>query len=615
MLAGPVAHFELVRIARKRRTFVLRFLFGLVVLGVVAVDYTLVSDGNRPWFDPGSVSIGEMAWFGRSLFWAVMTAQAVLVLCLTPALVADAIASERQSKTPHDLLTTRLGGGEIVVGKLAARLVSVAAFPALVLPVMSLIAMIGGVSPAGLFLGDAALAATAFFLGALAMLASILARRPRDAVGAAYLLAAVWLFLPPVVTTILDALPGPGPETGHTVREALGWVWPASPLELVTDIAAVLGGGADEVWRRTTWMIGSEVAYGALFVALAAWRLRPSFRRHESRSGVATRSARLARRMFPVPPCGDDPIYWKKAVFNPAVGGLGRRLARLGRAGLLCLIVVGTLFAAKDAFREVRLHGYGSSDEANYSERIAFNMAIRYGGAVLFGVWVLWLGGVAAASITSEREQDTWLGLLATPLDGSDILRGKQRAAFRTTADFGVALVALWLIGLVVGSVHPLGLIAAVAVTGLMAWFVAALGLYSSLKMKATWRARALTQGLVIAPHLCCLIPLPSVLYLVGLSLWSYVEVREAFRGTWRTDAMGGLVYYFAAYYVGGLALYGASAYFLTRGAFRGFDAAADRPRHIKASGPPPPGWGDGPSPSPGPRGVNDPRPAAPPPT
>lgn len=71
----------------------------------------------------------------------------MLVLGLTPALVADAIASERQNKTLHDLLVSRLRSDEIVWGKLAARLLSVAVFPALVLPVLSLVSLFGGVSP------------------------------------------------------------------------------------------------------------------------------------------------------------------------------------------------------------------------------------------------------------------------------------------------------------------------------------------------------------------------------------------------------------------------------------------------------------------------------------
>ena len=90
------------------------------------------------------------------------------MLGLTPALVADAIASERVRKTLHYLLASPLGSGEIVLGKLAARLLGVGVYPALALPIVSLLTLIGGVSPAGLVLGYLALASSAYFLASLA---------------------------------------------------------------------------------------------------------------------------------------------------------------------------------------------------------------------------------------------------------------------------------------------------------------------------------------------------------------------------------------------------------------------------------------------------------------
>src|SRR5690348_16627795 len=120
MLGGPVFYFELVRTARRRRTFALRFVFGLIVLGVVAASY-LGEYGLGPmWSGARSLSLRELAQFGQALFAAIMATQAVLVLGLMPALAADAIASERQRKTLHYLLASRLRSAEIVIGKLGA---------------------------------------------------------------------------------------------------------------------------------------------------------------------------------------------------------------------------------------------------------------------------------------------------------------------------------------------------------------------------------------------------------------------------------------------------------------------------------------------------------------
>ena len=56
------------------------------------------------------------------------TVQGIAVLLLTPTLVAGVIADERQRKTLHYLLASRLSSGEIILGKLAARLLHVGVF-------------------------------------------------------------------------------------------------------------------------------------------------------------------------------------------------------------------------------------------------------------------------------------------------------------------------------------------------------------------------------------------------------------------------------------------------------------------------------------------------------
>jgi len=577
MFAGPVCHFDLVRMARRGRLFALRFAFGLVVLGIVALNYVGQSSPVGPLSSPGELSIGALAQFGRALCASIMAAQMALVLGLTPALVADAIASERTRKTLHYLLASPLGSLEIILGKLAARLLGVGVYPALALPIVSLLTLIGGISPAGLVLGYLALASTAYVLASLSLLASVLARRPRDAIRAAYSLTAAWLILPPFLDVGTPLLLRRWPEIAEAIRAVNAWVWPASPLGLVTNARGIFSGGVDELARLVLWMVGSQVVYGTLFTALAAWQLRPSFRRHEGRAGRQTASTRLARRYFPVRPCGDDPVFWKEAFFSSAADGLGHKIARVILIGLLVVAVIGTLVASQAAFGELRDHGYRYENPRFYEQRLALNFGLRFGSAVAMGIGLLWLASQTAAGISSEREQDTWLSLLATPLDGSEILRGKMLGPLRAAAPFGVTLGALWLIGLAAGAVHPLGLLNAIVVVALLAWFTTALGTYISLRSQLTWKARMWTQGILIAPHVCCLLPVPSALILVGISLWSYAELHALGSGT----AFGSSIELFldSGYFFGGMALYAVAAYFLTRSAFRRFDALADRPR------------------------------------
>jgi ABC-type Na+ efflux pump permease subunit len=208
------------------------------------------------------------------------------------------------------------------------------------------------------------------------------------------------------------------------------------------------------------------------------------------------------------------------------------------------------------------------------------NVSLRIGGALLTGIWLLGLASQAAAGICSEREQDTWISLLATPLDGAEILRGKMLGPLRATAPFGIALGAIWIIGCAAGAVHPLGLLNVIVVVLVIAWFTTSLGTFISLKSQRTWKARLWTQGILIAPHFCCLLPIRAALVLVGISLWSYAEIHELWRRTLAHEPRH-FFFFTVASYFGGLAVYSGAAFFLTRRALQRFDEMADRPSRL----------------------------------
>jgi hypothetical protein len=154
----------------------------------------------------------------------------------------------------------------------------------------------------------------------------------------------------------------------------------------------------------------------------------------------------------------------------------------------------------------------------------------------------------------------------------------------RATAPFGVALGALWIIGCAAGAVHPLGLLNVVVMVLIMAWFTTALGTFISLRSQRTWKARMWTQGILIFPHVCCMLPLLSPLFLVGISLWSYADIHELWSGI-LIHELRPVRFLAAAYYFWAMAAYAGAAYFLTRGAFRRFDAVAERPHRPPADG------------------------------
>ena len=104
-----------------------------------------------------SLPIDDFSRFAFTTFIWFASVQLGTILLLVPALFGGVIADEKQRKTMHYLMASRLSSAEIVLDKLAARLLHVGAFILLGLPVMSLLTLFGGVAwdyVAGAYRGD-----------------------------------------------------------------------------------------------------------------------------------------------------------------------------------------------------------------------------------------------------------------------------------------------------------------------------------------------------------------------------------------------------------------------------------------------------------------------------
>ena len=186
--------------------------------------------------------------------------------------------------------------------------------------------------------------------------------------------------------------------------------------------------------------------------------------------------------------------------------------------------------------------------------------------------------------------------MLATPLTGWEILRAKMLGPFRRVAALAALIVGLWTVGVLAGAVHPLGYLATLVGLAVSSWFFVALGVRASLwgrdRSQATERSAGLALLLTVSGLAPFTLPsgVSSVLWGVGsfpfltwLSLVSYEDVLAATRmGAYSLDWQGlnsgeGPVKVVATCLLG-LSAHAFAAFYLTRAALRGFDAAAGRP-------------------------------------
>ncbi|WP_422930343.1 ABC transporter permease subunit [Singulisphaera sp. PoT] len=599
MVLGPVFSVELLTAARRRRNYVIRFVYGLILLYFIwqtgPSNFTYY---NRTAAD--EYSHQELARIGGVLFSTFLAVQSVTILLMTPALVAGVIADEKQRKTLHYLLASSLSSFEIIVGKLASKLLQLGVLILIGIPVLSLISLFGGVEPIHIAASLVASLTTVFFLATLSILISVHARRPREAISLAYLLAGFWLFAPGLIQWIMPAAGGFWSRVYEWIKPVNEWVASSSPFYVLSGgLGRSIFGSTAGFLTEVGWMCGLQFAYGLLFLTLAVLRLRPVYRNQGE--GARSRLKFLTRRgrLFGRPPCGDDAMIWKERYVS--------RTSVLTKilSGLVALASLGTLlyftfdYFAIPAFREFYWAGSGAT-----SARSEFNGYLRGVCTTIYVLWCIALASAASGSLTSEREEDTWISLVATPLSGLEIIRAKMFGAIWSVRWAGVLMLFLWLLGVICGAIHPLGLIIIVVETVAFLGFVDALATYFSLRSAKSSRALVATIALLIFLNggymlLCIPLRADTILVAVGVtplieaySLLSYEDVSQYFGGMnpgFRTMDRAGeavLVCFLSTI------LYSAAAIALTFRAIERFDSVVDRPRRapIYYPSPAPPG-------------------------
>ncbi len=401
---------------------------------------------------------------GFSLYGAVLGLLTIVVV-QAPAVLAGSLAGERERGILQLLLTTAASPREIVEGRLLGKLSQVAMVILAGLPVVAFLAPMAGLGLSHLSALVLLLAAVGFGAGGMAVGASVVSRRGRDAQLTVYILMILlmmssllgWLGLPPEAVDVLE------------------WLNPYASM------VALLRAGDTALALETA---GCWAGLGLLGLALAVWRLRPSC----LSVGVA-RTKTVKRKQ--APPVGERPMLWKE-LFIERVASLGR----FGRwVGALLTIVIGggSLVLAGMMFYS----GFVAPDSALGSVASS-TLALVLGGfaGTLFS-WLLQLGiGLrAAVSIASERERATWDALLMSPLKPAEISVAKLLGSLYALRYLAAAMLLAWTLAVATRAVGVHAYVIWLIGTFVTGCFMAAVGVRFSLSMPTATRAMSWTIG------------------------------------------------------------------------------------------------------------------------
>jgi ABC-type transport system involved in multi-copper enzyme maturation permease subunit len=468
-LVGPLFFYDVVRLARRGRGTALRVVYGgALLIGLAFVyasefsthDLFRISD-DRHW-----ISLKQQAAFAQNFATMLLLLQIVAVLALTPAYLAGAVAGEKEKKTLALLFTTALTNRDIILGKMLARLAHVGGVLLVGLPVLSLAQLWGGVDVRTLLGGFMVTALTLLSVGAVCMLCSVMARTVLRATVLAY-----------VLTGLL----------------ACGcFCYPFSPIVIVLTLARMPDGGLSAL----VTVVGYAAVHGIiapLGAASAVRLLRPPpeptlglWGRHEFPAAEEPPESRrpidladVPAVFFPSPPIGDDALFWKEVLqgAGPAPAKLWRELLL---PGVLATIAVVAIWMGA-GFSWLR-HAYGQPtldwQKVNHE---TFTPLVRMGTVCLLTIVCLVAGFRAAGSVVRERDRRTLDGLLVLPVTRDCILGAKWLGSVLRMRHLLYYLLALWLVGVCTGALHPLALLLLALAAAAHVAFVASLGVWVSV--------------------------------------------------------------------------------------------------------------------------------------
>jgi ABC-type transport system involved in multi-copper enzyme maturation permease subunit len=252
---GPVFVYEWITSSRRWQTYAQRSLFAVIVLAAMAVIWMSQSAYVL------AFALGGMAVLGERFFLSVMGTLLVLVLLVAPAATAGAICLDRARGTLSHMLVTDLSNCEIVLGKLAARLVPVVGLVASTLPMMALLMLLGGVNPDALLGAFIVIVGVAILGCSVAFFFSLWVGKTHEAVLSTYSVWGLWL-LSPVMILLLNRLFGRFVTISSQRADpffltfAPYW-WPGSVA-----------------WSDYVWFLAVTSSISALLVSVAVLRIR-----------------------------------------------------------------------------------------------------------------------------------------------------------------------------------------------------------------------------------------------------------------------------------------------------------------------------------------------------
>lgn len=515
---GPVLLFDLLRLTRRGATsiFLVRvFYLGTLLLAIVlfcAIELGLHTPAQfiEAARDGIPVPTSKAASFASHLFFALLGLELAMVVLLTPAYVAGAIAEDSERKIMDYLLASDLSNREIVLGKWLARLAHLVLLLLTGLPLLAVAQVLGGVHPIFLVTGFVVALLTMVSLGALSILESIVTRRPHRAILHIYLGFGIYLLLSTglafTVFLTRSVRAESMPDRGGLICFSLNPLFPLLRLYQERGYDDWPNGILAEALTDCA-VINGLISFGCLGLAINCLRSylgtsplsrqeRLALRLQKLHAGLKTEAARklaaLAHRhdaSVPVrPPLEERPILWKELYVETAPVRIPREMRKVSEIVVRILtIILGSTFPVLLLIKIVLGSPKGEMWVAVLG--ISFFLLLLLVAAIAVR---------ASGCLSVERERNTLDALLTTSIDRAAIINEKWLGSLLAARHGAILLAVGWLACALFGLFAWQALPFLLLVGGSWMCLAASVGLFCSLMSRATWRAMAMAMGILL---------------------------------------------------------------------------------------------------------------------
>lgn len=484
---------------------------------------------------PDALPPGEISRFATDFFQAFVIIQVLVICLLTPVYVAGTIAVEKERKTLEFLLATDLRNREIIFGKLAARVLLMLQFVLLGLPIIAFLQLFGGIDPEALLAVSAGSLALIIGLSALSIWVSGTVRKARDAIALTYMYIAFYA----IGSWILEFLTSPMIVLGTWNQPVQMFGYSVSLHDFFVSFASgnpisaisrtVMTGGIGAALREflVFWFIATALLAGSAILKVRSVAL------HQAYGGVGQRRVRrhpLAERIDasgkPVrptgrrrqsnrPPIDGNPVTWKEVFLESNLRG--GWLGSVSAIMLLVMLLLPLGIMVYIYFIGPLYYGpYRSFDRRWLYFIQGVNGWVRIVSGVLGFLMMISAALRGAGAITGEKDRDTWISLISTPLSSWEILRGKWWGCMLGLRNLYLLLILVWGVGLAVGAVFPPTILVMILLTFVYVSAFSWVGIFCSLtsrntlvsSIRAFFAALFCAGGFWLLLGWCCFMPM-----------------------------------------------------------------------------------------------------------